>query len=433
MFGSPLIYFTDAVLRGPTIGCMLMCLATAIVGVIVFLRKESLLGESLSHATYPGVVCGVICLGSLAMDDSREWVFPLYVLTGAFITAFLGLGTIGFLNRRMHVRSDSALCFVLSAFFGIGITLASYIQFTHASLYRQAMSYLYGQAATMTDAHIWIYGILSAAVIGFVFFIRKELQLIIFDRDFAKSIGYNTKLFDTAIFLVIVLAIVISIRSVGVVLLSAMLIAPAAAARQFTDHMNVMFILAGFFGLLSGFAGNYFSVELTDYFSTIFPNAKLYFPTGPMIVLAASILCLGALLFAPKRGFLSRQWRVGRFRYQCRYENLLISMYRMGSGDTISFEEITKNHKAPKIYLWWMLQSLIRKGWIAQTKFNTYYLTSAGEQRAAQIERLHRLWEVYMIHYVGLRGKGVDYSAGEMEHIITPELEKELMQLLLKP
>ena len=164
MSNSFFIYFTDPVLRAPTIGCMLMCLTAALVGVVVFLKKQSLIGESLSHAAYPGVIVGVMIAGMSHISADEELPIALFSMAGAFVTSLLGLWVIDILEKRLGVRSDSALCFVLAAFFGIGLTLASHMQFVYSSLYRQAQVYLYGQAATMTDAHIGIYALLAIIV-----------------------------------------------------------------------------------------------------------------------------------------------------------------------------------------------------------------------------------------------------------------------------
>ena len=125
-----------------------MCLGAALIGVIVFLRKQSLLGESLSHAAYPGVIIGVIFAGLLGLNDQHEIFLAILIMSGAAITALLGLWCINLLERYFNIRSDSSLCFILSAFFGIGITLASQVQFSFSYLYRQAQVYLYGQALT---------------------------------------------------------------------------------------------------------------------------------------------------------------------------------------------------------------------------------------------------------------------------------------------
>ena len=164
MSNSIFVYFTDSVLRAPTIGSMLMCMAAALVGVIVFLKKQSLLGESLSHAAYPGVIIGVIIAGAMDIGEERELPIAMFIMGGALVTSLLGLWAIGFLQKYLKVRSDSALCFILAAFFGIGLTLASQVQFVYSSLYRQVQVYLYGQAATMTDVHIIIYGILAFVI-----------------------------------------------------------------------------------------------------------------------------------------------------------------------------------------------------------------------------------------------------------------------------
>src|SRR5262249_37076291 len=162
------------------------------------------------------------------------------------------------------VPSDAALCFVLSTFFGIGLTITSEVQFSFTSLYKQTLTYLYGQAATMTDIHIVIYGVLALVVMIMILLLYKELQVMTFDRQYAKSLGIRVRSIDLLLFILVAIAVIIGIRSVGVVLMSAMLIAPAVAARQFTNRLSILLMLAAFFGMLSGFLGNYFSVQLTE-------------------------------------------------------------------------------------------------------------------------------------------------------------------------
>lgn len=430
---DPLSYFTDPILRGPTIGCMLMCLGAALVGVIVFLRKQSLVGESLSHASYPGVICGVMIAGIFDIVETDEGLLTVFIMSGAFFSSLLGLWIIYLLEGKWKIRSDSALCFVLSSFFGIGITLASHIQFTYPALYRQVQVYLYGQAATMTDIHIVIYGLFSLIIIIIVAFLYKELLVITFDRNYAKSLGIQTIWIDTIVFVLIVFAVVVGIRSVGVVLMSAMLIAPAAAARQFTNKLYLMLFFSGVFGVISGYLGNYFSVQFTDYLAFLYPNVRLALPTGPMIVVVASSICLFSLFFAPERGFLLRLVRIGKFRYQCVCENLLKSIWRFGAGQEVTFEKIAKYQSISSLYLHFILFRLGMNGWVERVGPHCYRLTTDGQQRAANIVRLHRLWEVYLVDYLGVGVERVHHNAEEMEHIITPELERELTLLLNDP
>jgi manganese/zinc/iron transport system permease protein len=431
MVKSPLDYFTDAVLRAPTIGCILMCFAASLVGVIVVLRKQSLIGEALSHASYPGVILGVIFAAFIGIEDSAETAVALFIIAGAFLSALLGLYLIYGLERKLKVKSDSALCFILSAFFGIGLTLASEVQFSHTSFYRQVQVYLYGQAATMTNIHIYIYGLLALAVLTIILLFYKEIQAIIFDRNYAKSLGINTKPIDALIFILIVLAVVIGIRSVGVVLMSAMLIAPAVAARQYTNQLSLLFVLSALFGMTSGYLGNYFSVEGTYQLSILYPRARLALPTGPMIVIVASTICILSLLFAPERGFVWRSLRIYYFRHRSLSENLLKTLWH--ADHSLNFAEITRFQSANKLYLNLIVLDLIRNGWVKKKSDKTLSLTPEGQAWAAKIVRLHRLWEVYLVDYLGVGAEKVHRSAEEMEHLITPELEEELILLLKNP
>jgi len=426
-------FFTDPILRGPTVGCMLMCLSAALVGVIVFLRRQSLLGESLSHAAYPGVVIGIAVAGAMGFDESSEWWVSLLVMSGAFISALLGLWCISFLEKRLKVKSDAALCFVLSTFFGIGLTLASRVQFTHTLLFRQAQSYLFGQAATMNDMHIWIYGGLSAVLIGAIALLYKELQVITFDAAYAKSLNIPVKAVHTAIFILIVLALVIGIRSVGVVLMSAMLIAPAAAARQFSNRLYIIFPLAGLFGLLSGFFGNYLSVKVPEMLEEPGSVEHMFLPTGPMIVMVATSICVLSLLFAPQRGVFVRALRIASFRFKTISDNVIKSIWRQSNGKNITFQDIARYQTVSKVYLKIVLANLTYNGWLRRNATGGYELTHEGSAWGAKIVRLHRLWEVYLVDYLGACAERVHHSAEEIEHVLTPEIENELVKLLNDP
>jgi len=427
------IYFVDPVLRAPTIGCMLMCLAAALVGVLVFLRKQSLLGESLSHASYPGVVVGVVVASPWITTKNEGLVIAVAVAAGAFVTAWIGLLVIELLQRKVGVRIDAALCFVLSAFFGIGLTIASHVQFTHTTLYLKMLPYLYGQPATMTDVHIVIYGILSLVILLMVILLHKELQAISFDRDFAASLGINVKTIDAVILFLVVLAVVVGIRSVGVVLMSAMLIAPAVAARQWTNNFTMLLIIAALIGLVSGFLGNYLSVEGNRYFSRGDAYWRFALPTGPMIVLVAGVMCILSLLLASERGLLWRKLRALRFRYRCICENILKTLWHFGSENEIALEVVAKYQDISSIYLKFILWRLSSHRWVNNTKPRYYCLTNDGRQWAAKIVRLHRLWELYLADYVGVGVERVHRNAEEMEHIISSEVEEQLTQLLHNP
>ena len=201
-------------------------------------------------------------------------------------------------------KTRYCIVFYAILFFGIGLVFVREVQLLRPSLFRQVMSYLYGQAATLTDIYLYIFGIFSILLSVIIILFLKEIRIMTFDRSYAKSIGVPVKGLDAVFSILTVIAVIIGIRAVGVVLMSAMLIAPPIAARQFTNRLSVVFILAGLIGIFSGFMGNYLSVALTNYFQDIDHNFRIIFPTGPMIVIFASTIALLSLLVAPKRGLI---------------------------------------------------------------------------------------------------------------------------------
>lgn len=421
---TPLDFFSDPTLRAPSIGAFLMCLSAALMGVVVFVQKRSLLGEALAHATYPGVTGALLFVGGFACEG---WISPL-ILIGAFISGLLGYGSVHLLIRRLKVAPDAALCAVLSLFFGVGVTLASITQASFPRLHRQMQAYLYGQAATMTDQAIWIYSLLTLIVIGFLLLFYKEILAFTFDTHFARVTGLAHRMIEGALIVLTVLSLVIGIRCVGVILMSAMLIAPAVAARQFTNRLSRVFSFAALIGGVSGFLGVYLSVVLSQ------GSQHYSLPTGPMIVLVGGFFALCSLLFAPKRGLIVRYARAVGFKITCLNENLLKMLWRFSETEKkcLTFKEIRSNQGLSRSYLFLLLMRLRWQNHITKEK-GTFALTDKGLKRGARIVRLHRLWEVYLVNVLGVNVNRVHKSAEEMEHILTPELEKRLAQLLQNP
>ena len=187
--------------------------------------------------------------------------------------------------------------------------------------------FLYGQAATMTDFHIAIYGLLSASVVFFLFLFYRPIEAVQFDRNFAGSAGISVKAIEALIFLFLVLAVVIGIRSVGVILMSGMLIAPAAAARQFTNRLSTLFCLSACIGMASAFLGSFLSLEIPYLAGS---STRFSLPPGPMILLTAATFCLLSLFFAPRKGWASRLLKERRFARRCRMENILKQSWKGG-------------------------------------------------------------------------------------------------------
>lgn len=400
-------YFFSPFLRAPIFGSLFMCVSVSLMGVVLYLRRQTMVSETLSHATYPGVVAGVFAMALFMPEASSELTFcALFV--GAFLFAYLSLKSVAFLEKRGGVKSDAAQCFVLAVFFGLGLVLATALQGFFPIRYKDVIHLLLGQVATMGDSYIAIYGALSLLIALFLILFYRPLQALLFDASYAKSAGLKIDLLERLLFSLLVIAIIVSLKSVGVILMSGMLVAPAVAARCFTDRMPKLFLLSALFGGASAVLGNVLAIE------SAFSAQSL--PTGPMIVLVSSLFALLSLLVAPHRGIVFRWLRQRRFSRRCVEENILKAVWKRGV--------LLAPLKGAK--------RLVRQGWLA-CKNGGYVLTVDGEAKALRIVRLHRLWELYLTEAVGVKAQDVHRHAEEMEHLLTPEIEEKLTQLLSNP
>ena len=420
-------YFFDPVLRGPTWGTLLMCIASSLMGVFLFLKKRTLIAESLSHATYPGVVIACFLFTSLFPGrEDEEWsIFPIFI--GAFLSSLLGLKAIYWLEEKGKIPADAALCFVLAVFFGIGIVAASGMQAIFPSAHKQIQTLLFGQAATMSDVHIALYAGLVSLILLFLTAVFPTLKAALFNRDHAASIGVPIKAIEQIVFWLLLASLIVGMRSVGIVLMSGMVIAPAVAARQYTDRLFRMFGLAALFGALSGLLGNIASVEASIALSA--GGQKMMLPTGPSIVVMGGLIALASLLFAPKRGWLFRMGRIGAFRIRCIEENFIKGLWKLGP---LSFSSLRDRFRIPSLSLRLILFRLKRRALIERDR-GCYQLTGTGRLRGASIVRLHRLWELYLAQNLQFQADAVHKTAEEMEHILTPDLEERLTRLLANP
>lgn len=284
--------FTDYTLRNVALGSALLGIVSGVLGCFAVLRRQGLLGDALSHAALPGICLAYLLTGSKA---------PLVLLLGAAFAGWIGTMIILRIVRDTRLSEDSALGIVLSTFFGLGILLLTFISKRNDANQAGLDKYLFGQAATLVASNVLTMALLGGLALSVVAVLYKELKLLTFDADFAASLGFNTNRLSVLLTSLIVIAVVIGLQTVGVVLMSAMLIGPAVAARQWTNRLSVMIGLAALFGAASGVIGALISVS----------QSRL--PTGPMIILSLTGIVIGSLLFAPARGIV---WEWARRRGQ---------------------------------------------------------------------------------------------------------------------
>ena len=272
-------YTTQMVL----LGTALLGLASGIAGTFAVLRKESLIGDGLSHAALPGVVIAFLLTGIKDIE---------VLIAGAALSSIAAAWLITITVENSKIKFDGALATILSAFFGLGMVLLTYLQSLNNAGQAGLSKFIFGQAATILARDVYITSVAALIIIVLTALFWKELKLISFDVEYAKTLQIPVTFTLILYRSLLIMTIIIGIQSVGAILISSLLIAPAVGARQWTNKLGTMCILAGFFGMVSAIGG------------TIWSTSVQKLPTGPAIIVILSVIVLLSLIFAPNRGIL---------------------------------------------------------------------------------------------------------------------------------
>ena len=355
------LVFTDYTLRTITLGTAILGAVTGMLGSFAVLRKQSLLGDAISHAALPGIAIAFLITGA---KDSNV------LLLGALVSGLIGTFWIRGIISKTHLKSDTALGLILSLFFGFGMLLLTFIQKQPNANQAGLDKYLFGQAATLVESDVWMMAIVTGICLFVVLLFWKEFKILLFDADYTKTLGFNTKFIDVLITTFIVLAIVLGLQTVGVVLMSAMLLAPAAAARQWTNSLGVMVFLAAIFGAFSGVFGTAISASQNN------------LSTGPVIVIVAGIFVIFSFIFSPSRGLLFKQIRFIKNRRDLELHKTLAFMHHIAkTHDNISHPHTIKILNNFQGYTKRTLQKLVSKNYVTLSG-NMWSLTEEGFKTA---------------------------------------------------
>ncbi|WP_378176991.1 metal ABC transporter permease [Aquimarina sp. SS2-1] len=358
------LVFTDYTLRTITLGTAVLGAICGMLGSFAVLRKQSLLGDAISHAALPGIAIAFLIIGA---KNSNAF------LLGALISGLIGSFWIRGIIKKTHLKSDTALGLILSLFFGFGMLLLTYIQKLPNANQAGLENYLFGQAATLLESDVWMMSVITGICLIVLLLFWKELKLSVFDSDYTKTLGFNTKFLDILITTFIVVAIVLGLQTVGVVLMSAMILAPAAAARQWTNSLSVMVILAAIFGAFSGVVGTAISASHNN------------LSTGPVIVLVAAVFVLISFIFSPGRGLLFREIRFRKNRNDLQLHKTLSFMYNIVKDhENISHPHAIKILNNFQGFTKRSLQKLEDKNYV-KIQGNMWSLTDSGYRTAANL------------------------------------------------
>ena len=301
---------TDYTFRTVALGAAVLGIVSGTLGTFAVLRKQSLLGDAISHAALPGIALAFLLTGTKS---------PLGLMLGAMAAGWIATLLVSSISISTRVSYDSALGTILSVFFGFGLVLLTVIQKMPNANQAGLSTFLFGQAAALVQEEVITMCILGAIALIPTLFLWKEFKVLAFDPEYGHSLGFPMRYLDFILTSLLVIAIVIGLQTVGVVLMSAMIIAPAVAARQWTNRLGIMVSLSAGFGALSGVSGAYVSSTFT------------HMPTGPTIVLAISIIVALSLLLAPNRGLVWRWVRNRQNAHRLKLDAVLLDVYALAA------------------------------------------------------------------------------------------------------
>jgi len=299
---------TDYTLRTVALGSATLGIVSGALGAFAVMRRQSLLGDAISHTALPGVALAFLLTGTRA---------SLPLIIGAAIAGWLGTLAVMAIVHNSRIKQDSALGMVLAVFFGFGLVLLTYVQRMPQAGKAGLDKFLFGQASALLASDVWTMAVVGGVVLILLTVFFKEFKLLAFDQEFGMSMGFPMRVIDILLTTLLVIAIVIGLQTVGVVLMSAMVVAPAAAARQWTDRLGIMVLISALFGALAGITG------------AVLSSLTSRLPTGPTIVLCISGIVVISMLFAPRRGIVYNRLLGFRRKRQLELDSVLLDLHEL--------------------------------------------------------------------------------------------------------
>jgi manganese/zinc/iron transport system permease protein len=427
----------------------LAAMSCALPGSWLFLRRQSLLGDALSHSVLPGIVLAYLVLHSF---EQAGWVVPtsplrhIVLFLGATVSGVFSAVATELIQRWGRIDRGAAIGVVFTTMFAFGLLLIRmFADKTHVDpscvLYGSletsaglSGNFIVPQAAVINGALFAVNGILVIA-----FF--KELRLSTFDPELAESVGLNANAIQIALMAMTAATLVAAFESVGAILVISMLIVPPSAARLLTDRLGMMLVLSLLIAGLSSLLGHVgaLTVPALLFQHLGYADVKDASTTGMMAV-ASGFIFVMAMIASPRHGVIRRAVDRSRLQIRIASEDVLGKLYRRDEElssanlkNPANVDEVIHGESNRVTWTEWLaLHRLHRRGLITVPTANSR-LTDKGRELAQNLVRAHRLWEAYMARHFDLPGDHLHATAEQVEHFLSPELQTELAAELDQP
>ena len=401
----------------------LLGISAGMTGSFLLLRKRSLMGDVLSHACLPGVGLAFLVLLMLGRSGQN---LPI-LLAGATVTGLAGVWLVLLIRRTPRIHDDAAMGIVLSVFFGFGVVLIGMIQESPSAATAGIHSFIYGKTASLIKQDAYLIVATAIGVAATLLLLQKELTLLCFDEDFAHTQGWPVHGLDMLLLVLVAAVTVVGLQAVGLILIVAFLITPAAAARFWTHDIRRMQLLAGAIGGISGWLGASISALLPR------------LPAGAIIVLSAAGIFIVSLLFGGARGVVKQVLGSRALRNTVAIQHVLRAIFELQEQDgtptnghvivsntAVPFQALLQKRSWTRHELVGALRRARLSGRIAQADGQSVQLSEPGFGEAARFTHNHRLWTAYLLTHADTAPQVVDRDADTIEHVLAPHLIREL-------
>jgi len=398
-------------------GTVLLGITSGLLGVYLLLRKRALLGDAISHATLPGIAIAYLWTAMIGQEKTLS-----VLLIGAAISGSLGGLSVLLLRHFAKIREDAALGIVLSVFFGAGVALVSVLQKIKQGNIAGLESFIYGKVVAITGDDVGLAATVLVIVAIIIATLGKELKILCFDIELARSQGWPVMLLDCLLIAMVVAVTIVGLKAIGLIMVIALLVIPAASARFWTHDLNRMLMISGLLGGVSCAVGAMASAVFAD------------MPSGATIVLCGCGFFLLSFTLGAERGVLWTYLHQKQLRRQQEYLHMLRICYeqlearralpssaKTNVTELVAIREVAEARSWSLRFAFKIASELDARGLVVLRRNGDLQLTARGMVQAEEAVREHRLLEMYMMEQAEADVGQADREADYLEHGLLPE------------
>ncbi len=382
----------------------LMC---GVLGCFIVLRNMSLLGDALSHAILPGIFVAFVFFG----------YSTIAFFLGSALAGLVAALIISWIQQNVQTKNDAAIGIIFTAMFSLGVMGISWLNQSKGA-HLDLKDFLFGNVLGVSNEDLILSGFVLVYTLLSVTLLYRYLFITTFQPKIAQAMGISVKTIHYYLMLLLSFVVVASLRTVGVILVVAMLITPAATALLLSPKLKHVLVLSGLIGMLSAFLG--FLVAFA--FGTT---------PGPAMCIVATCFYFLVALFAPGTGLISKFW-VRRIESRRILAEDIIRFIDKSPGDVVTSKSVFDSISVPNYRLKSVLNKLIKAKLLSKVG-SDIALSDLGIIKANNLQRAHRLWETYQHNTMGIDPDLVHWEADKQEHHLDDEILGEVERKLGYP